>query len=59
MDDNFNANDPATKNTEHMKAEAWKRFSAEVQKSFDSAGCDRWLTMDEVETALGRERSAE
>ena len=36
-----------------MKTEAWERFSAEVQKGFDSAERDGWLTMDEVEAMLG------
>ena len=40
-------------NAEYMKAKAWKQFSTEVQKGFDSAGQDGWLTMDEVEAMLG------
>ena len=59
MDKNINADGPAAEDVEHMKAKAWKQFSAEVQKGFDSAERDGWLTMDEVETALGRERSTE
>ena len=39
-------------NAEYMKAKAWKRFSAEVQKGFDSAGPDGWLTIDQVEAML-------
>ena len=40
-------------NGEYMKAKAWKQFSAEVQKGFDSAERDGWLTADEVEAMLG------
>ncbi len=59
MDKSIYADCPAPENTEHTKAQAWKRFSAEVQKGFDSAERGGWLTMDEVETALGRGRSTE
>ena len=59
MDKSINADAPAAENAEDMNAEAWKRFSAEVQKGFDSAERGGWLTMDEVETALGRGRSTE
>ena len=40
-------------NAAYMKAKAWKQFAAEVQKGFDSAGHDGWLTMDQVEAMLG------
>ena len=40
-------------NAEYMKAKAWKQFSAEAQKGFDSAERDGWLTMDQVEAMLG------
>lgn len=43
-------------NAKYMKA--WKQFSVEVQKGFDSAERGGWLTMDEVEATLGRDRSA-
>lgn len=35
-----------------LQAKAWKQFSTEVQKGFDSAERDGRLTMDEVEAML-------
>lgn len=40
-------------NAEFMKAKAMRRLLEEVQKGWDSAEKDGWLTMKEVEAQLG------
>lgn len=40
-------------NAEFMKAKAMRRLLEEVQKGWDSAEKDGWLTMEEVEAQLG------
>ena len=40
-------------NAEFMKAKAMRRLLEEVQKGWDSAEKDSWLTMEEVEAQLG------
>ena len=40
-------------NAEFMKAKAMRRLAEEVQKGWDSAEKDGWLTLDEVEARLG------
>lgn len=40
-------------NAEFMKAKAMRRLLEEVQKGWDSAEKDGWLTMGEVEAQLG------
>ena len=56
LQQSINANGPPLlvlpKNAECVKAKAWKQFSAEVQKGFNSAERDGWLRMDEVEDML-------
>ena len=40
-------------NAEFMKAKAMRRLLEEVQKGWDSAEKDGWLTMEDVEAQLG------
>ena len=40
-------------NAEFMKAKAMRRLLEEVQKGFDSAEKDGWLTLEDVEAQLG------
>ena len=40
-------------NEEYMKAKAMRRLMSEVQKGWDSAEREGWLTIEEVEKQLG------
>ena len=42
-------------NEEYMKAKAWKRLTAEVQKGWDSVEREGWLSEEEVYNMLGVE----
>lgn len=40
-------------NEEYMKAKALRRLMSEIQKGWDSAEREGWLTVEDVETQLG------